>query len=109
MAANEVLIELKRRRWEYQKFCDGLVLSRSPPPIVIDGILAEGEPGLPSEAWKEHCYDLLLERLLTRLYAEARPQPMIEAVVRDVEEEGIIDVDAFVAEREVIDVDAIED
>jgi hypothetical protein len=76
-AAHEVLNALKERQWAYQKYCDGLLLTRSPPRIVIDGIMAEGEDGFPMEVWKNRCNDLLLERLLTRLYAESKPQGMI--------------------------------
>ena len=71
--AHEVLLELKRMREQYVQYCDGLLLLRRPPLILIDDLVAECEDGLPTEEWKGRVYDLLMKRLLERLYAGAKP------------------------------------
>ena len=72
-AAAEVLFSLKRKREEYAKYCEGLMLLRRPPLILIDDLVAERENGLPTEEWKERVYDLMMKRLLERLYAGRKP------------------------------------
>ena len=68
VVANEVLSALRMRRREMERYCDGLVLSRRSPLTVIDEEVAEEEDGSPTPQWMVRAYDLMLERLLDRLY-----------------------------------------
>ena len=67
--AQEVVVALRKKRQEMERYCDGLVLTRRPPLVVIDDIVAEDEEkGVATPAWVERAYDLMMERLMLRLH-----------------------------------------